>query len=135
MIVREFQKEDQETLKEWLILRKMDPRLANEVPEIGLMAIEGESAIAAGFLRQIEASDSILMDGLISNPKRQGRLSSRALDLIVSGLSERASFMGYRNIIANTKNLNVIKRSEWHGFLKLPHWTIVKGLGENVCHL
>lgn len=128
MMMRKFQSEDREVIREWLISRKMNGSLADDIPENGLIAFESESPIAAGFLRKIEASEQIMLDGLISNPKRQGRLSSRALDMIVDGLIEMGRALGFKQLIANTVNSNVLKRSEWHGFQQMPHALIVKGL-------
>ena len=100
-----------------------------ELPSVGLIAIDGDTPIAAGFLRYIEGNFALL-DGLITNPTQLGSTRHAAIDAVVSGLISIAVRLGYTRLMANSVDESTLTRSLKHGFKPLDHKVIVLDLRE-----
>jgi hypothetical protein len=112
---------------DWFKLRSMDLRLIDELPAIGTIALYKELGVAAAFLRCVEPNYGIL-DGLITNPEALPQLRNEAIDLCVEDIIKKSKKSKMKNLMATTIDEGVLKRSEKHGFLKLPHVSIILGL-------
>lgn len=120
MRVVEFKDRHVHFVSEWLLKRSLSAELSLDLPAVGFIALEDESAIAAGFLRQVEG-DYLIVDSLISNPSQAPEARNAAIDLIVLELIKMAKFMGISKIFANSTDINTLERAKKHGFKLLPN--------------
>jgi hypothetical protein len=104
-----------------------DSALAADLPKFGLIAIENNIPIAAGFLREVEG-DYAMLDSYITNSSVDGALRNKALDLITSKLMKIAEHNNVVKLIAFTKSESIFNRSLKHGFNASPHLVSVKRL-------
>ncbi len=83
--------------------------------------------VAAAFLRKVEGSYGQL-DSLISNPVATSEQRHRGIDLVVTQVINKAKDLGITGLIALTKDVGTLMRSEKHGFVALPVTTIALDL-------
>lgn len=100
----------------WMIKRGLEP--IRDLPRIGFIAVDSDY-LAAAFLREIEG-DYAFLDGLVSNPDMPGIDRNNALDLVVKATLEKAKERGFLGVMAYSKDDSTLKRSEKHGFSRLP---------------
>lgn len=116
-------------LYDWFKLRKMDLQLIDELPVIGSIAIYKDLGVAAAFLRMVEPNYGIF-DGLITNPEALPHLRNEAIDLCVKSIIEKAKKSKMKHLIATTIDAGIIERSKKHGFVGVPHASIILDLKE-----
>lgn len=103
--------------------RHMDLSLLKELPKLGYLALDGNTIVAAGFLRHSE-SKAVILDSLITNACLPGDTRNFVLDLLVKNLIKLAQVNDYTQIIAMTADKNTLERAMSHGFEVLPHTVI-----------
>lgn len=118
MIIRPYTKRDRSSLQALLDLRSMPTELVDDLPEFGLVAIENDVMIAAGFIRKIEGMDAFL-DSYISNPVYSPETRHIALDRITTKLIGIAKYEGVRHLYAFSADSNTQCRANTHGFIDL----------------
>lgn len=112
--------QDTSTIKEWLLLHRMDPSLAEDLPEIGFVAFEGQTPVAAGFLRKMEGA-SAQIDSVITYPFAEAKLRHTAINMIVTALIAYAKENGIESLIAFSTDAHTLERAKRFGFRHLPH--------------
>lgn len=119
MLIRPYNPEkDRIELIHVLVIRGMSPDLVNDLPEHGLIAIEADTLIAAGFIRRIEGMDCFL-DSYITRPAVNNILRDRALNLITTKLIKLAKANNVRNLYAFSADYHTQIRAGVHGFVDL----------------
>lgn len=120
---------DTKLIKSWLKLRQMDLSLADDLPEVGFIAVNGDSPpIAAGFLRLIEGKTAQI-DSLITDPTVEPSLRNQAIDVVVERLLEFARANGVQSLIAFSIDAHTLERAKKHGFKHLPHTVMSLDIG------
>lgn len=114
---------------DWFKARSLDLQLIDELPVVGSIALYKEIGVAAAFLRTVEPNYAIL-DGLISNPEALALLRNEGIDLCVQDIIKKAKKLNVKHLMATTIDEGVLKRSEKHGFIKLPVTSIILDLKE-----
>lgn len=114
-----------ELIIDWLRARKLDTKLADELPVNGFIAkTEKKDAVCAGFLRMVEGGYAML-DSLITNPTQPPEVRDEAIDAVVKRLISAAEDWNITRILANTTDAHTLERSKRHGFTALPNTMIV----------
>lgn len=109
-----------------ILLEKRDLTCSiDDMPEFGLIAIKGDTPIAAGFIRRVEGPYAIL-DSFITNPDTPSEFRDRALDLITEKLITIADYNNVTKLISFTTEKNIFIRSIKHGFASVPHYFSIK---------
>lgn len=122
MKIRRFESDDVEDVVGWLKERDMTISITEDIPSLGVVAIADTNVkIAAGFLRLTDGNKTAWLEGLTTNPKESSQQRSRAIDLVVEGLIQKARDLGIKNIMAYTVEYSIILRSFAHGFKQCPH--------------
>lgn len=130
LLVKEFDRSvHTDVYLEWLALHQLDTGLIFDLPRIGFIAEQDGIFYAAGFLRGLEACESMLLDGLMANPKTFGKIRSNAIDRVVEALITQAKKMGIDQILAFSTDKGTIKRSKRHGFVETSQTMIALKLG------
>lgn len=106
-------------LYDWFKMRNLNLELINELPKVGCMAFYKDLGIAAAFLRMVEPHYALL-DGLITNPEALAPLRSDSIDACVKHVIQKAKDLKVKSVLAHIVDAGVLKRSEKHGFKKLP---------------
>lgn len=113
----------------WLSSRGLGAHLCDDLPKLGYVAYVDTLPIACAFIRMCEGSVAMI-DGLVSNPFASSSDRHLAIDEIVCGLLTYARAKNIRQILSYSIDEGTIKRSESHGFVRLPHVLIGIDLGE-----
>lgn len=103
-------------MQSWLLKRGIELP-CDEIPEFGVVAYDGETPVAMGFLRRAEGSYGIF-DGLVSNPDSPGAIRHQALDEVIAAVNEEADRLGIQTLIAWTRDENTRVRSAKHGYAR-----------------
>lgn len=106
-------------VEKMLISRFMPTHLINDLPQHGLIAIEGDTPIAVGFIRMIEGPYAML-DSYITNSEVDSKIRDRALNIITNKLLKWAKTANINKVLAFSCDENTIKRAESHGFITFP---------------
>lgn len=109
-----------EVLKNWLQRHELGVELLEDLPELGFISSDAAGYVAAGFIRQIENSDMVLLDGLIANPESFGKRRYLALDEVVLRIVQQCKEMQVPKILAFSTDTATLKRSKRHGFEAVP---------------
>lgn len=132
MIVKRFvHEEDVPVLNEWLKIRGMKYLDPKELPAIGFIVFDGETAICAAFLRRCEGNLGFI-EGLASNPDIPGPIRHIAIDGVVSRVIQEAKDREMTNLMAWSVDTSTLERSAKHGFKKLQQTLIAKDLTEEL---
>lgn len=89
------------------------------MPELGWVASDLEAPIAMAFLRRVEGNYAIL-DGLVTDPTAPGPLRSKAIDLVVKKVFDIAKELEIKGLMAHTRDINTLYRSQKFGFVRSP---------------
>ena len=81
------------------------------LPEIGYIALDEDQPVACGFLRKVEGGYAQL-DTFTTNPGFVGELRDRAINGIVSRLTEHAKSYQMHGLFVITDNQSIIDRAE-----------------------
>lgn len=129
MNLEAFHVSDKGFVRKWLACHQMNLKVLEDLPEHGYIAFDDmDRPVAAGFIRRVEGNYA-LIDSLISNPEAPGVLRNEALDLITVQLIKTARELGFKQLIAFSRDVNTLKRAERHGFASLPDHVIALDLG------
>lgn len=109
-------------IEKMLISRFMASYLIQDLPEHGLIALQDDTPIAVGFIRQIEGPYAML-DSYLSNSEADPEIRDRALNLITRKLLDWARIGGVRNVLAFSADPNTVLRAEAHGFVSFKDHT------------
>lgn len=121
MNIRRFDlKTDRKYAVELMLKRGLNLNLLNDLPQLGLIALDLPTPGAMGFLRRMEG-DQYIFDSLITNPDLEPEVRDVLLDKLVTELVALASSQAITKILAYTVDNNVIERAKKHGFEVLPH--------------
>lgn len=120
MVVERFTLYHIPALNSWLKAHGHPIPALIEYPELGYIACDANGPIAAGFLRRVEGGYAQI-DGLTSNPGRNGADRHQAIDMVAETLIEKARSLKISAILVLSQDESTIMRSERHGFRKLPH--------------
>lgn len=113
----------------WLGLRCIDQAVADDLPKIGYIAYNRSLPIAAGFVRSCE-DDLGMIEGLISNPMAKSEDRHDGLDDVIDACIQYAKARGVKRLLAYSIDVGTIKRSQSHGFGRLPHVLVGMNLGD-----
>ena len=113
-------KSNLKSLVELLESRGMDPKLAYDVPETGLLFFMHTEIVAAGFVRMIEGNRAML-DSYITNPVISPKIRNFALDKITTELVEWCKARELKQVLAFSTDEHVVQRSINHGFAPIEH--------------
>lgn len=128
MIVTPFNKETQILLaKRLLRSHSMGMDLAYDLPEFGLIAVDGGEPVAMGFIRKMEGNYALL-DSYITHADAPAELRDRALDIITYKLIKIAKDNDISKLIAFSGEPSIIARSINHGMILMPFATTVLSL-------
>lgn len=100
-----------------LALRDMDPKLAEDLPNNGVLVFQDNVLVAAGFIRLIEGS-SAMLDSYITNPEVAPELRNEALDKVTESLINQSKDLGISKLLSFTVEQTIIDRAIRHGFIK-----------------
>lgn len=109
-----------EVLKNWLQRHNLGIEILEDLPELGFISYDVAGYVAAGFIRQIENSNLVLLDGLIANPESFGKRRYMALDEVVRRIVDQCKEMNIPKILAFSSDTATLKRSKRHGFEAVP---------------
>lgn len=98
-----------------LFSREMSPTVITDLPQHGLIAMEGDAPIAAGFIRRIEGP-YVMLDSYITNSVSSPQARDRALNLITTKLLRWAASNGVSKVLSFSSDPNTITRATEHGF-------------------
>lgn len=112
-------------LEEWVHGWTLPETVLKEIPKYGFVASEKGIVYAAAFLRLVEKTNTVLLDGLIANPKTSGKARYHALNRVVEACIDKAKFFGSHQILAYSVDVGTLKRSLRFGFQAMPHQMIV----------
>ena len=107
--------------------RGMDPNLVNDLPEHGLIALEGDTPIAMGFIRRVEGL-SAMLDSYITAPNASSEARGRAVTIITRKLLHWAKSGGCMRMMSFSLEPSFVTRAEALGFVPMPHKLLVKNL-------
>lgn len=110
----------QALLQEVLDIRHIKEDVVKDLPEFGLVALNHDEFVAAGFIRKIEGYYAML-DSYISNPSVSPLTRDQALDIITAKLVSISKEHGVEKLLAFSADTNTIERSIRHGFIQLPN--------------
>lgn len=96
----------------------------DEIPEIGFIIYELDTPVATAFLRRCEGNYAQI-DGLASNVKCSSEQRHSALDAAIQACILTAKELRISNLYAFSKDGPTIERSERHGFVKLPAYSLL----------
>jgi hypothetical protein len=113
-MIQRFDTKHLKIMQSWLLKRGIELP-CDEIPPFGVVAYDGETPIAMGFLRRAEGSYGIF-DGLVSNPDAPGALRHQALDEVIAAVNDEADRLGIQTLIAWTRDENTRVRSAKHGY-------------------
>ena len=113
-----------------LKLRDLDPTLAGDLPEMGLIAIEENEVVAFGFLRKVEGPYAML-DSYLTNPTIAPEVRDKALDRITRKLISIAKVNHINKLIAFSADAHTIERAATLGFVAHSHVFNVLDLKRN----
>lgn len=105
----------------------MNPIICYDVPRFGLLVYIDERPVCVGFLRRCEGNYAFI-DGLTTNPRILGDLRHVAIDALVVELKKKALEFGVRHLLAWSVDEGTLKRSQRHGFAKMPDTLIAASL-------
>ncbi len=117
-----FQSSHVDTIKSWLRSHQLDELLVAEYCVGSFVSMHGKDLIAAASLRFI-GSTAILMD-LITNPEASSELRHHSIDALTVKIIDEAKSFGASELLAWTKDEDVLKRSFGHGFKVIPQTMI-----------
>lgn len=120
--------DDLEHINSWLKHRGHPIAERDEMPEIGFVAWEGERRVAAVCLHRCEGNYAWI-NGLVTNPEISPIKRSNAIDLVVQKLIATAKELKIKGILGFSVDEGTLKRSEKHGFRKMPHTMILLRTG------
>ena len=98
-----------------LDLRTLPYSVLDNLPVLGLIALEDNKPIALGFLRRVEGNYGML-DSYITNPLESKELRHEALDGITSKLIILAKDLKIEQLFNFTADKGILSRAERHGF-------------------
>lgn len=110
-MIRQFTDDDLSQINEWYAAHGAPPVPRTRISNIGRI----EPGVAAGFLYQTDSS-VCLLEGYVSNPLAASEDRGRALFGITIRLLAEAKDMGFSEVIAMTKDLNIMERAIMHEF-------------------
>ena len=89
------------------------------LPEIGYIAFDDNTPVAAGFLRLIEGGYAQI-DSLISNGQLNSTTRHQGIELIVNTLIAKAKENRLKGLICHTKDKSILERAMALGFEVVP---------------
>ena len=123
MEIRHIKISDLDEINKWL-----PPELKGaELSRHTFVAVDEGQVVAFAGMKMAEGT-TCLFDGMASNPGFVGVLRNEALDLLTTKIFETAKDLGFKGIVAWTKDESILRRSERHGFKCIPQIVIVKEL-------
>lgn len=102
-----------------LTARKAYIPTLREMPKVGYVTYEGDTIIAAAFLRKVEGGYGQI-DGLTSNPYATAEQRHAGIDLAVSAIIAQSKKLNINNVLFISVDESTIMRSQKYGFKKLP---------------
>lgn len=102
---------------EWLKEHKCPLPSLLEMPAIGFVAVEEDTAVAMGFLRRVEGGFAQL-DGLVSNPSSPGEYRHWGIDAVVEKIIITAKQQELKALISFSSDKSTLARSIKHGFVE-----------------
>lgn len=123
MEIRLIKLSDLSEIKKWLPERLHGDKL----PRHTFCAMSEDQIVAFAGLRMCEG-DAAIIDCMASNPGFVGVLRHEALDLLTTKILETAKELGFKSIIASTRETTIVARAMRHGFVVVPQILIAKEL-------
>lgn len=117
MAIKRFGLKHIKIMQEWLDQRGIHLPDHEQLPDFGLVAYDGETPVAMGFLRLAEGNYAIL-DGLITNPTSSPLTRDASLDELVVAITRESDRRGIAKLVAWTRDENTKVRSDKHGFIQ-----------------
>lgn len=111
MSVRRYIKEDLKQVNRWEAMCELSLTPEHGIPDVGFIV----PGVCAGFLFQTDSS-ICMFDGFIANPEIRGEERLKALDAVTDALVITAKDLGFKSVLAFTKNKNIKARCERYGF-------------------
>lgn len=108
-------------LREWVDDHSVNPRVLEELPEIGFMVFDEGVPVNCCFLRKMENCQYALVDGLMTNPTVRPEIRNLANDLVAMAIIDKAKKLGLRELHFISVDSNTISRGARLGFEVLPH--------------
>lgn len=121
--------EHEKLVQEWIIQRDGDHKDAKDLPSVGFVSYDDELPVAIAFLRRSEGGYALL-DGLVTNPNASSHQRHFGIDLAIQQIIDFARKGGIKKVLAYSVDEGTLKRSVFHGFIKLPHTLIGLDLGD-----
>lgn len=107
-------------LIEVLKLRGLDPRLADDTPRCGFIALQEGKPVAFCFLREVEGGYGMI-DGYMSNPQMDGPTRHRGLDLVLHLVLKTTKRHNLKAVLGFTVYPEILSRAIRSGFTVLKH--------------
>lgn len=123
MEIRIIKISDLDQIREWLPEKFHN----SELPRHTFVATDEGHVVAFAGLRMAEGPICFI-ESMASNPGFVGALRNEALDLLTSKICETAKELGFKGLMAWTKDESILRRSEKHGFRCVPQILISKEL-------
>jgi len=128
MDVRNFNIDlDLPEINRWLEARKVPLARAEDQPELSYVVIDDGVPVAACSLRRCEGGYGMI-DGLVTNPSFSAFKRSDAIDLVVRKVIATAKEHNIKSLLGFSVDVGTLRRSEKHGFRKLPDTVIALNL-------
>jgi hypothetical protein len=132
-MILEFNKEAHHgALMDWLGKRNLPSSYGDNLPSIGFVGYTLETVppkpVASAHLRMCEQGVALL-DNLITDPDASSKQRHEAIDGVVKRIIKTAKEKDVKYIMAYSVDVGTLKRSEAHGFVRLPHVLIGLDLG------
>lgn len=119
--IKTFEREsDFSTLLTLFNSRDLSCSFAQNLPALGFLAydeiLETPTAVACGFLRNIENVDISFIDSFCSDPSFPKAIRHEALNLIGASLVRNARLLGKKKLILFTDDFHTLERAKSFGF-------------------
>lgn len=116
-------------IKSWLTSRFLDPSMVDDYPEDTWVSIHGTKLIAAAALGKSNTPLAFLF-GLVTNPVADSELRHLSIDALTKQILKTSRYLGFKQVLAWTKDSGVLKRSFDHGFNPIHQIMMGIDLGE-----
>lgn len=104
-------------LSRWWRKQDWEPLPLSALPTIGMVTMDGDVAIASGFLYNTD-SDFALIEFIVGNPELKHEVRGEGLDLVIDRLTSSAKEMGKKILISYTNHGRLIDRYKEHKFVE-----------------
>ena len=95
-----------------------------DLPGHTFVALENGNAIAIAALRLCEGT-ICLLDSMATDPMAPRKARHIALDLLVDRIKAKAMELGYKYILATTRESSILDRANTHGFNVLSEFNVI----------